>query len=242
MRPDLLDLYYAAKDFLDSTQRFQANTQGLAHAPSYIYQMMLAAGFTLLKLLNSEFAHVLDRDEGRRYFSKTVYAIRSMKVQNNDLPHRLAEVLAQLWKASGSGWQAPPPNSPAGTRHPVFNRRGSQETTEDPLRLKIRSRMSMSVVFDSIWRWRENAGDTLEAATVVNNPTNPDTSGSSSPPALDPTDSTTTSMSNVPMMAPGIDIDIEAANPIDFFDPMGWLLNQQPDGLGDGLFSYEYSF
>lgn len=203
--------------------------------------MMLAAGFALLKLLNSEFALVLDRDEGRRYFSRTVRAIRYMKVQDNDLPHRLAEVLAQLWKASGSGQQPTDSSSPASARRSVFNRRGSQEATEDPLRLKVRSRMSMSVVFDSIWRWRENAGDTLEATTVVNNPTNPDTSGSSTPPTLDSIDPISTSISGLPMLATDIGIDTEAANPIDFFDPMGWLLNKQSDGFTDSLFVYDYN-
>ena len=64
-------------------------------------------------------------------------------------------------------------------------RRESTGMLEDPLGLIVRSRMSMSVMFDCVWRWREaqvsGASDQLDN-TVVTNPTNPDSSSSSTPP------------------------------------------------------------
>jgi hypothetical protein len=102
--------------------------------------MIIAAGFTLLKLLNSFFANHIDFEHGRSLFNRTIWAIRKISVRTNDLPSRLAEVLAQLWKGSGA----------SSRRMPSGN-----ATSDNSLQLKVKCRMSMSLVFDSVWRWRE---------------------------------------------------------------------------------------
>ena len=51
---------------------------------------------------------------------------------DHDRPIRLADILAQMWNATGP--------EPAG---------------EDGLQLKVRCRMSMSHVYDTVWRWRQ---------------------------------------------------------------------------------------
>ena len=102
--------------------------------------MIIAAGFTLLKLLNSFFADSGKLAHGRDLFLKTIKAIRTISVATNDLPSRLAEVLAQLWKSGGSGLRAG---------------QGQTKSLENSLQLKVRCRMSMSLVYDSVWRWRE---------------------------------------------------------------------------------------
>ena len=112
---------------------------GLLHAPYYISQMMVAGGFTLLKLCKSFFSSHIDMDYAKALFNQTVSAIRKASVSSNDLPERLAEVLAQMWRLGGS--------SPQGGNHAV----------DDTLRLKVRCRMSMSLLYDSVWRWREDA-------------------------------------------------------------------------------------
>lgn len=103
--------------------------------------MIIAAGFALLKILNSFFANDIDFDYGRKLFSDTISAIRMISVKTNDLPSRLAEVLAQLWRSSG-----------AGSRKTA---NGGIENTDSSLQLKVKCRMSMSLVYDSVWRWRE---------------------------------------------------------------------------------------
>ena len=102
--------------------------------------MIVAAGFTLLKLLNSFFADNVDLEYGKALFSRCIWLIRSISVANNDLPSRLAEVLAQLWKSGGGGTKSP---------------QRSNEIADSSLQLKVRCRMSMSLVYDSVWRWRE---------------------------------------------------------------------------------------
>lgn len=157
---DLLELYFATETFLTTALGLDDPTgPELRHSTSYIMQMILAGGFTLLKLLNSFFAQHLDVAAARRLFNSTIWAIRRISITNNDLPSRLAEVLAQLWRRYGAATRAPP------------------AAVDGSLQLKVRCRMSMSLVYDSIWRWREEVAADAGAPSLdsaVNNPTNPE--------------------------------------------------------------------
>ena len=137
----LLALWWATTAFLESA--LAVETAGgiiAAYAPNYILQMVVASGFTLLKLLNSFFASNVDLEYGKGLFSRCIWLIRSISVANNDLPSRLAEVLAQLWKSGGGGSKLSP---------------RSNDVMDSTLQLKVKCRMSMSLVYDSVWRWRE---------------------------------------------------------------------------------------
>lgn len=138
---DLFALWISTTSFLECALNIQTVAGSvLFYSTNYILQMIVAAGFSLLKILNSFFASHIDIEHGRSLFTQTIWAIRSISVMNNDLPSRLAEVLAQLWKSSG-----------AGSRKTV----GSTDGTDNSMQLKVKCRMSMSLVFDSVWRWRE---------------------------------------------------------------------------------------
>ena len=141
----LFSLWQAATAFLERALKLESPPGSpagnlLAYSSNYVLQMITASGFTLLKLLNSFFASFIDLEYGRKLFTETIRAIRAISVTKHDLPSRLAEVLAQLWKGSG-----------AGSRHPI----PTSHAMEKPLQLKVKCRMSMSLVFDSVWRWRE---------------------------------------------------------------------------------------
>ena len=140
-RNDLFALWRSTTSFLEAA--FNVNTTAgnvLVYSTNYILQMIIAAGFSLLKLMNSCFAQHVDIEYGRNLFNRTIQAIRSISVFTNDLPSRLAEVLAQLWRSSG-----------AGSRRSV----ATNDNSDSSLQLKVKCRMSMSLVFDSVWRWRE---------------------------------------------------------------------------------------
>lgn len=102
--------------------------------------MIIAGAFTLLKLLNSFFATLIDLENGKVLFTRTIHTIRNISVTNSDLPSRLAEVLAQLWRSGGAG---------------LPTAREWKGGVDSGLQLKVRCRMSMSLVYDSVWRWRE---------------------------------------------------------------------------------------
>lgn len=122
-------------------------------------QMILSAGFCLMKLVNSFFAQHTNVSDARKLFNQTIGAIRSTSINNNDLPGRLAEVLTQLWRYYGAGLRQQP------------------REVDGSLILRVRCRMSMSTVYDSIWRWREQyefRGDVSTAQLLdTTNPTDP---------------------------------------------------------------------
>lgn len=146
----------ATTSFLEAAMSLETDVGPvLSYSPYYVYQMMVAAGCTLLKLCKSFFAAHIDMDYTRTLFNRTIWAIRGVSVSSNDLPERLAEVLAQMWRLNGSA----PQRSAT-----------SNAEMDDTLRLKVRCRMSMSLLFDSVWRWREDArtkGRNIEGTTYI---------------------------------------------------------------------------
>ncbi|KAF2263048.1 hypothetical protein CC78DRAFT_554239 [Lojkania enalia] len=265
-RDDLLALYFTATGFLEAAFRLQKDNR-LKYAPYYITQMALAAGFALLKLLNSDFAGRLPFDQGRQFVLQTIDAMRKSKVMQNDLSDRLAEVLAQLWKESSRGRsslhsmsQSPVAGNPGiatmfnSQSHPQQpqHRRESSGMLEDPLGLIIRSRMSMSVVFDCVWRWREsqvsNASEQLDA-TVVNNPTNPDSSTNSTPPPGAVVENPAHGLPNFNPQLNTLSMPLTltngltSANSFEIFDPVSWMLESQTEWnaqYNTGTFSHDF--
>ena len=242
---NLNELHVAAKSFLNSA--FTCGTD-LRFAPNYVLQMMLAAAVALLKLLNSFFADHVDRDAGEQLFWDAISAIREMSVKPNDLPQRLAEVFAQMWKADAEKLEAQRAaavvdESAAGVGIGGVdlgpNGDGSEKLDES-LTLKRRSRMSVSHVFDAIWRWKDELQgkvrtEKLEAA--IKNPTSPQASShrhsfsnGSRPTSLVDDGSTLpgmTSFGGFGGLSLGGSSQLAFVDSHDAFDPMGWYL----DGL-----------
>lgn len=186
-RERLLSLYLATTSFLETAMNLETGVGPvLSYTPYYIYQMMVAGGCTLLKLCKSFFSTHIDMEYTKGLFNRTVWAVRSLSVSSNDLPERLGEVLAQMWRLGG----APSTNN---------------VEVDDTLMLKVRCRMSMSLLYDSVWRWREDArtkGRNIEGTSAsraltsyllfqllilsvtstayLKNPTNPDSTAESS--------------------------------------------------------------
>lgn len=130
---------------LDVDQRTQTFLQ---HCPFYVYQAFLCAAFVLLKVLKSEhFCALVEASTGQRLFNSSISALRKISVSNNDLPGRLSDVLTYLWN------------------HP--NPLVVSAVGRDGLQLKIQSRMSMSIVYDSLWLWRSQFLETTSATGNV---------------------------------------------------------------------------
>lgn len=226
---NLSELFNAVKWFLSSALDQELD---LRYAPNYILQMMLAAAGALLKLMNSFFASYIDREAGESLFWDTITAIRGMSVHSNDLPQRLAEVFAQMWKADADRMD-----------DSILTDRVKNGEIDASLTLKRRYRMSMSHVFDSIWRWKEEIqgkvrAEKLEAA--VQNPTSPQatthrgsfSNGRRPSNLLDDATSLPgmTSFGGFGGLTLGATGDMSYANAYDIFDPVGWYL----DGFGNG--------
>ena len=228
---DLRRLYLAASTLLHTFLKLPTSTQppptdnnngrneGCVYATNYIMQMVLAAGFTLLKLLNSFFATSIDLGACRSLFLATVTALRSMSVERNDLPQRLAEVLAQLWQTS-----------PQGTNTlSLHDDQGVRKGVDGGLMLKIRCRMSMSLLYDSVWRWKEEMGasasKTLDRA--VHNPTIPGGLQIVSGP-VSSTSNSDSGAAHVTTTASNLDPGLGG-------DMMGGAMDHDMGGLGHGM-------
>ncbi|KAB8077100.1 hypothetical protein BDV29DRAFT_199322 [Aspergillus leporis] len=130
---DLTKLFIATTSFLGRVLDLETSPGELiGHATNYILQMIVSAAFALMKLLKSDFSRHIDFDHGKLLFNGAISAIRRISVMDHDRPVRLADILAQMWNAGGS--------DPSG---------------EETLLLKVRCRMSMSHVYDTVWRWRQ---------------------------------------------------------------------------------------
>ncbi|KAG9235585.1 hypothetical protein BJ875DRAFT_440189 [Amylocarpus encephaloides] len=258
---DLMALWRAAISFLDLVFELErsssegTNAGMLRFATNYIMQMIIAACFTLLKLLSSFFATEIDFDSGRQLFHHTIQVIRSMSVINNDLPWRLAELMVQMWNGARVEARGALQQGGNGNGHGDHDR-DLIAMIDDSLQLKVRCRMSMSLMFDSIWRWREEfqaqGRGNLEA--TMKNPTNPDSAAESSASSTHQMDSTlmapTHQLQNQLLVAAN---NAGALTPRDglpssgmmggisynesnyeVFDPLNWML----DGLVDFPYSY----
>ncbi|KAI4172684.1 MAG: hypothetical protein LQ343_003424 [Gyalolechia ehrenbergii] len=207
----LLALWLSTSSFLECVFDLDKSAGGLLlHASNYILQMIIAAGFALLKLLNSFFADKVKLAYGRELFMKTIQAIRTISVATNDLPSRLAEVLAQLWKSGGSG---------------LRKEQRRSNWAENSLQLKVRCRMSMSLVYDSVWRWREEfqAKGRGNLETAVKNPTNPDSNVESS--ASSTVDTGLPSQGLLGDVFPPSSNNLFGESNYEVFDPLGWMLD-----------------
>jgi len=168
---DLMGLWRAATAFLDLVFELEVPPQDnmtggiLRYATNYILQMIIAGCFTLLKLLSSFFAREIDFERGRQLFHRTIQAIRSMSVINNDLAWRLAELMVQMWNGARVEQRSQLQHN--GNGH------DTRTIVDDSLQLKVRCRMSMSLVFDCVWRWREefqSQGRNLEGQRDIHFP------------------------------------------------------------------------
>lgn len=148
---DLLGLWRVTVSFLDellevdkvTSPRDNIGGAFLLYATNYMQQMLVAAAFTLLKLMRSFFSKTIDFQRGRNLFHRSIQAIRATSVVSNDLQWRLAELMVQMWNGARLDQKS-------------YNHEDdSPIQVDDSLQLKVRCRHSMSLVFDSVWRWRE---------------------------------------------------------------------------------------
>ncbi len=258
-REDMLRLYNATTDFLEACLTLENETTvslassykhglSLACGTNYIFHMMLVAGFSLLRLMHNFLSQVESDTQGAsELLTRTLWALRSMSVIENDLAERLSEVLAQVWK---SGRVRAEPSHNIG-----------EQSYDDSLQLKVKCRMSVSLVFDSVWRWRKNfkfkGGKPSEGMPTIVLPGNADkyavregnldlqvetrpASRTGLPLSQQSSIQPPASSSMVPGMAgmstgmlDDLAMDYNQAN-YEVFDPLNWML--------DGTVDFPYSF
>lgn len=221
---DLRNVYIAASSLL--TVVIELPAEHFMYMPRYIEQMMLAGAVTLLKLLNSFYATHVDIPSGRTLFSRAVSALRQLSVRSNDLPQRLAEVMAQLWQTLGG----------AREEQRLFKNE-TAAAPDESLQLRVRCRSSLSVLYDAIWRWRQQVGQAGRESldTAVEHPTAIATNRNTPQPGTDAALAPSVSLNGgLNDGDPDLMWDNFGGNAV--FDPLSWALDGNLQFGAPGLF------
>ncbi|OJJ03351.1 hypothetical protein ASPVEDRAFT_29874 [Aspergillus versicolor CBS 583.65] len=147
----IANLYQSAYDFVaQSLAMDRGGEVSFHHWPFFCYQMFVSASCVILRIVkNGHFNAAVDIDSGKALLNSAILALRKISVANNDLPARLSDVIAFLYSQRGiRGVPGDPPHS---------------------LRPRVLNRLSMSIVYDSLWEWREHfrLGQSTEASTAA---------------------------------------------------------------------------
>jgi hypothetical protein len=140
----LTRLYTSACVVLRHIDRIDSSgTIKLANAPFYFFYATTLASFSILRLLKASTAQYMDENAKETFFLG-VNVMKRLSTETNDAPSRISMMLTQLWNSEKAF------KNPDGTEH---------------MTLRIRTRLAMSPVFDSIWWWREEFGGEKGAYT-----------------------------------------------------------------------------
>lgn len=135
----IITLYHTAFSLIESSlelDRFE--TRFFDYCPFFCYQVFVSAAFVVLKILvNGFFSSLLDKAAGMKLLDSTIVALRKLSVVNNDLPARLGDVV-------GFFCALPDPTVIGGS------------TVHDLKLRHVQNRLSVSVVYDSLWVWRKH--------------------------------------------------------------------------------------
>lgn len=133
----LLRLYTVACGFIQDMTAQDEGDHRNELCTTFVERTITLAAISILKIHRSELAPFVDLDAGEKTYFSAILLVRKASIENDDLGARAASILSQLW-----------------TSQKAFRRRPDGRGGKG-LETKIRSRLSMSAVFDAFWWWRE---------------------------------------------------------------------------------------
>lgn len=156
--PQMAKLGIAATSIIDLIEHLEIKTSLVTYCPHYIYRMTALTASVLLRLAKQSQAQIpsIDSNNSRAanlqykpYFFRTISLLRNMSVDSNDMPSRMAKIFSQLWAIDNLFEQQPNRSlDDAATEATV--------TTSTSSPLVVQSRLSMSVLHDCMWRWKDH--------------------------------------------------------------------------------------
>lgn len=134
----IVTLYQTASSFIQQSLEMDNEDGGFFHhCPFFHYQVFVCASLIVLKIMrNGYFQLLLDLDAGKKLLNAAISALRKMSIANNDLPARLGDVISFFC--------------------PLLDYQALSGQGIDSLKLQVRNRLSMSIVYDSLWEWRKH--------------------------------------------------------------------------------------
>ncbi|KAF2202482.1 hypothetical protein GQ43DRAFT_501582 [Delitschia confertaspora ATCC 74209] len=134
----ILTLYFTACSLVQHSLHADRGTQTmLRYGPASLPQTFVSATFLILKVLkNNYFTSFLDTRSGINLLHASLSGIRATSVVENDCLGRIGDILAYMWTN-------PTPDLVC-------------EPGKKGLQLRIRTRMSMSILWDLLWKFQEH--------------------------------------------------------------------------------------
>ncbi|TVY46941.1 Regulatory protein [Lachnellula occidentalis] len=137
---NLTKIYTTAIQVIEMTGRLDSEINLASFCPHQIYRMSALAASVLLRILKTRIStYIRDQQAGKVSYFQEIALLRKMSVHNNDMPGRMAGIFAQLW-----------------TSQKAFKPKGDGIASPE---VRIQSRLSMSLLHDTMWWWREEYGD-----------------------------------------------------------------------------------
>jgi len=135
----LVRLWGVALQLVDIVMELDQNMSLISYWPSLVERTTTLAAIIILRLSRSNMAPHLDVEAGEKAYFSVVKAIEKASLQPDDLRSRAVKILSRLW-----------------TNQDVFK---YPDGHVDSLRTRIRSRLSMSIVFDCFLWYKDTALD-----------------------------------------------------------------------------------
>ena len=135
----LVRLWGVALQLIDIIMELDRKMSLISYWPSLIERAMALTSITILRLSRSSMAPHLDLEAGEKAYFSAIKAFEKASLQPDDLRSRAVKILSQLW-----------------TNQDVFK---YPDGHIDSLRTRIRSRLSMSIVFDCFLWFKDTALD-----------------------------------------------------------------------------------
>lgn len=129
--------YSAALALTTAMNQAHSNFDLFNYIPGYLFRMLFTAACVMWKVLNSSYHRDVDFHAGKAVFNEGLSALRKCSVENNDIPGRQTETMAQLWH----GVEVMDP-----------------EMVSRPPTVKCTSRVGACLMWDCLFYWREHVG------------------------------------------------------------------------------------
>lgn len=133
----IVTLYQTAYSFIEQCLNMDSESGFFHYCPFFCYQVFVCASLIVLKIImNAYLQSLLDVNSGKKTLNVVISTLRKISIANNDLPARLSDVISFFCSL---------PDSQAASAQSI-----------DGLQLRVRNRLSMSIVYDSLWEWRRH--------------------------------------------------------------------------------------
>lgn len=132
-RSGILKAYSTATEFIALINSSHALFNYLSYSPISSLKFLCASLATLIQVLNSNLYACVDYAAGVASVEAALAALRHSSIEDNDVFIRGAEILSYVWRMQ----------------------KDDQELKKQSPTLLIKSRLSASLLYDSLWRWRQ---------------------------------------------------------------------------------------